>query len=58
VLGALDRSRLRHVVAAHLSATNNRPALATAALARVLGCGSDEILVADQDRGFDWLDLR
>jgi len=58
VLGALDRSRLRHVVAAHLSATNNRPALATAALARVLGCGSDEILVAGQDRGFDWLDLR
>ena len=58
LLAALDRSRLRHVVAAHLSETNNRPELATAALARVLGCGPDEILVADQDRGFDWLELR
>ena len=58
LLAALDRSRLRHVVAAHLSETNNRPELATSALARVLGCGPDEILVAGQDRGFDWLDLR
>jgi phosphoribosyl 1,2-cyclic phosphodiesterase len=58
LLAALDRSRLRHVVAAHLSETNNRPALATAALAGALGCASDEVLVADQARGFDWLDLR
>jgi phosphoribosyl 1,2-cyclic phosphodiesterase len=58
LLAALDRSRLRHVVAAHLSETNNRPELATSALARALGCGADEILVAGQERGFDWLDLR
>ena len=32
--------------------------LKTEGLARVLGCGPDEILVAGQDRGFDWLDLR
>jgi phosphoribosyl 1,2-cyclic phosphodiesterase len=58
LLAALDRSRLRHVVAAHLSETNNRPALATAALAGALGCGADEVLVAGQEDGFGWLDLR
>jgi phosphoribosyl 1,2-cyclic phosphodiesterase len=57
LLAALDRSRLRHVVAAHLSATNNRPDLATAALARVLGCTPAEIVVADQAGGFGWLGL-
>jgi phosphoribosyl 1,2-cyclic phosphodiesterase len=58
LLGALDRSRLRHIVAAHLSRTNNRPELATGALAPVLGCAAGEILVADQARGFGWLDMR
>src|SRR5699024_10899252 len=38
LLGALDCSRLQHVVAAHLSAKNNRPELARAALAEALGC--------------------
>ena len=57
LLGALDRSRLRHVVAAHLSETNNRPELATAALASVLGCTPSEIVVADQASGFEWLGL-
>lgn len=57
LLAALDRSRLRHVVAAHLSQTNNRPELATAALAHVLGCASAEIVVADQAGGFGWLGL-
>jgi phosphoribosyl 1,2-cyclic phosphodiesterase len=57
LLAALDRSRLRHVVAAHLSETNNRPALATGALAQVLGCAPAEIVVADQADGFDWLAL-
>ena len=57
LLAVLDRSRLRHVVAAHLSATNNRPDLATAALARVLGCTPADIVVADQAGGFGWLGL-
>ena len=38
LLGALDRSRLKHVVAAHLSQHNNTPELARAALARALNC--------------------
>jgi phosphoribosyl 1,2-cyclic phosphodiesterase len=54
ILAAVDRSRLRHVVAAHLSQQNNRPELAQEALAAVLGCGRDEVGVADQALGFDW----
>lgn len=57
LLASLDRSRLRHVVAAHLSETNNRPALATAALAGALGCAPSEIVVARQADGFRWLAL-
>jgi phosphoribosyl 1,2-cyclic phosphodiesterase len=54
LLAQLDRSRLRHVVAAHLSQENNTPALATAALAAVLNCEPGWIGVADQDNGCGW----
>jgi len=57
LLGALDRSRLKHVVAAHLSQQNNRPDLARAALARALGCSDDWIGLATQEDGFGWRDL-
>jgi phosphoribosyl 1,2-cyclic phosphodiesterase len=57
ILAALDRSRLRHVVAAHLSQTNNTPALARAALARALACDPESISVATQEEGFSWRDL-
>ena len=55
VLGSLDRSRLRCVVAAHLSRQNNRAELARAALAPVLGWDPDEVRVADQDEGLGWV---
>jgi phosphoribosyl 1,2-cyclic phosphodiesterase len=57
LLGAIDRSRLRHVIAAHLSQQNNRPALARAALARALGCEEDWVSVASQEEGFGWREL-
>jgi phosphoribosyl 1,2-cyclic phosphodiesterase len=57
ILAALDRSRLKHVVAAHLSQTNNTPALARAALARALACDPQSIPVATQEEGFSWRDL-
>jgi hypothetical protein len=44
-------------VAAHLSLRNNRPALAAAALAQVLGTGSDDIVVADALHGSPWLQV-
>jgi phosphoribosyl 1,2-cyclic phosphodiesterase len=58
LLGALDRSRLRHVIAAHLSQQNNRTELARGALATVLGCRDEEISVATQEDGFAWRELR
>jgi phosphoribosyl 1,2-cyclic phosphodiesterase len=57
LLAALDRSRLTHVIAAHRSQQNNRPALAQAALARALGCAGDWVGVATQDEGFGWRSL-
>jgi phosphoribosyl 1,2-cyclic phosphodiesterase len=57
LLAALDRSRLQHVIAAHLSEQNNTPELATLALAQAMGCAPDLIGVADQDEGFGWRDI-
>ncbi|MCO5105630.1 MAG: MBL fold metallo-hydrolase [Burkholderiaceae bacterium] len=58
ILAAIDRSRLRTVVAAHLSRHNNRPELAREALAAVLASDADEMIrVADQDRGIDWIEV-
>jgi phosphoribosyl 1,2-cyclic phosphodiesterase len=54
LLAALDRSRLKHVIGAHLSQQNNRPELARAALARALGCEESWVSLATQDDGFDW----
>jgi phosphoribosyl 1,2-cyclic phosphodiesterase len=57
LLAALDRSRLKHVVCAHLSQQNNTAELARAALAAALGCTDDWVGVATQDEGFGWRDL-
>ena len=54
LLGALDCSRLKHVICAHLSQQNNRPELARAALARAMGCEESWIGLATQDDGFGW----
>lgn len=54
LLGKIDCSRLRHVVAAHLSQKNNHPDKARTALADALHCEADWITVADQQNGFDW----
>jgi phosphoribosyl 1,2-cyclic phosphodiesterase len=56
LLASLDRSRLKHVIAAHLSQQNNRPELACAALARAMGCEASWIGLATQDEGFGWRD--
>ena len=57
LLAALDRSRLKHVIGAHLSQHNNTPQLARACLARAMGCSEDWIGLATQDEGFDWRSL-
>ena len=55
ILAACLHSGLRHLVAAHLSEQNNRPELAQLALATACGGSIDDIIVADPQRGFDWL---
>jgi len=55
ILKALDHSRLNVVVAAHLSRHNNHPDLARRALATVLGASPEEVRVADQDEGLEWV---
>ena len=57
LLAALDRSRLRHLIAAHLSKKNNTPELARDALVQVMGCEPDWITLATQVEGFGWRDL-
>ena len=54
LLSALDRSKLRHLVAAHLSKKNNTPELASAAIAGVVGA-EVEVTIAGQEQGFGWL---
>ena len=57
LLAALDCTRLKHVIGAHLSQQNNRPQLARAVLARALNCEESWIGLATQDEGFGWRDL-
>ena len=57
LLARIDHTRLRTVVAAHLSRSNNRPELARAALARAWGQPEEAIRVADQDDGIDWISV-
>jgi phosphoribosyl 1,2-cyclic phosphodiesterase len=54
LLGALDRSKLKHVIGAHLSQQNNRPEIVREVLSSALGCETDWIGVATQDDGFGW----
>jgi len=58
LLAAIDRSRLKHVFAAHLSHQNNRPELAREALAQAMGCAADWIGVSTQEEGFAWRELK
>ena len=57
LLSSIDCSKLKHLVAAHLSKQNNTPELASAALAQALNCGREWIGVATQHDGFDWRQL-
>ena len=58
LLASLDRSKLSHVVCAHLSQQNNRPDLARRALALALGCEDEWVGLATQEEGFAWRELR
>ena len=54
LLAKLDNSKLKHIIAAHLSAKNNTAELAKNALSQVLNCEHDWVGIAEQDAGFAW----
>lgn len=58
LLSRIDTSRLRRLVAAHLSDKNNQPQLARQAISEAIDCGLTEFSIACQDTGFDWLTIR
>jgi phosphoribosyl 1,2-cyclic phosphodiesterase len=55
---AVTHGGLRHLVAAHLSAQNNRPELVRETLSGALGCNASDIVVAGAASGTPWLQLR
>lgn len=57
LLRTIDTTRLRHIIAAHLSEANNHPELARASLAGALGCEAQWIGIAEQEAGFDWREM-
>ena len=57
LLDRLKHEKLQCVMAAHVSKKNNTSALAQRALARVLDCADDEVRVACQTTGFDWVSI-
>ena len=54
LLSRIDTSRLRHIVAAHLSEKNNAPHLASGALSGALNCEAEWIGLAEQDHCLPW----
>lgn len=57
ILARVASSRLQRVVAAHLSRENNRPDLAKQAFADALGGAPEDIFVAMQDQGLQWVTI-
>jgi phosphoribosyl 1,2-cyclic phosphodiesterase len=57
LLAKLDNSKLKHIIAAHLSAKNNTQHLAKVALSGALNCELDWVGIADQDDGFGWREM-
>ncbi|WP_196870162.1 MBL fold metallo-hydrolase [Polaromonas sp. CG_9.11] len=57
IANAVNHGGLKHVVAAHLSAKNNRPDLVQEVLSNALGCQPGDIVVAGPSSGTPWMQL-
>lgn len=57
LVAQIDVDRLQHLVAVHISDTNNTRELAIDSLAAALAVGGDEIEAACQNEGLDWRDV-
>ena len=58
ILAAVNQTRLKAVIGAHLSRQNNTPELARTALRGALGAASTDVAIACQEQGFDWVGVR
>ena len=58
LLARLDSSKLKHIIAAHLSAKNNTQHLARQALSQALNCEHNWVGIAEQADGFAWRSLK
>ena len=56
LLTKLNTTKLKHIIAAHLSEQNNCTARVKNSLATALGCEESWIEIADQENGFSWRD--
>ncbi len=54
----INCDNLQHVVATHISGQNNSVDLAVGSICSSLNCPSEQVVVADQATGFDWLELK
>ena len=57
LLEKMELEKLQHLVISHLSEKNNKPQLAEEAVSRVLGDWQGSLHIADQEAGFDWIEL-
>jgi phosphoribosyl 1,2-cyclic phosphodiesterase len=57
LLAKLDNSKLKHIIAAHLSAKNNTEELAKKALSQALNSDMDWVGIANQTEGFAWRNI-
>ncbi len=58
LLQQVEQSKLQHLVLSHISEQNNHPELALAAATNEGGFDVQRVLVADQQQGFDWLNVQ
>ena len=57
IASTLSHSGLKQLVAAHLSAQNNRPELVQTVMSNALDCNSNDIVVAGAAEGTGWLQI-
>jgi phosphoribosyl 1,2-cyclic phosphodiesterase len=57
LISAVDASRLKHLIAAHLSEKNNTSSLVRQVLSEAMNCTTEWINIIDQNEGLGWRDL-
>tara|TARA_B100001063_G_scaffold107659_1_gene100428 strand:- start:43 stop:840 length:798 start_codon:yes stop_codon:yes gene_type:complete len=56
-LTQIETDQLQYVVATHISGQNNQEDLAIGNICSALKCDADDVIMANQETGFDWCEL-